>query len=125
METLTEKSRTVALFMGAKVVGEYFGSKGGYSDSVLLDFGTSECEQNKLHFPGNSRFWADTQLKFHNDYNWVMPVVTKLKNTKSKNYTLGQYPKFKFFNLPSLYTPLSDVFEECYKAVQFLNEHDD
>lgn len=69
----TENNKLIAEFMGAPFVGDYKGSKGGYQDTYLYDF-------RKLNI-GNEVFISDVQMKFHTDWNWLMPVIQKINET--------------------------------------------
>ncbi len=84
MENFTQGNLKLALYMGAAVMGEYWGAKGGYADSKLLDFATKECKENKFTYPENSRYWSDVNLKFHTSYDWLMPVFKKMLSDPSE-----------------------------------------
>jgi hypothetical protein len=62
------------LFLGATILETYYKpvepGKERQVDHLLLDFGA------KREFP-NSRYWADTCLPIHEDFNWTMMVVQK------------------------------------------------
>lgn len=117
----TKGNAMLAQYMGAVLLGEYFGSKGGYSDTQLLDLGTETAKKSGGGFPENNRYWSDTQLKYHKSWDWLSPVTNfALKkcsdnnddNNLSYNRLLetltGCYPN----DLESLWDVLVELAEE-------------
>lgn len=83
VNNIVENNKLIAEFMSAKVTGEYLGSKGGYKDTVLLDF-------TKADTPSDLKFISDCDLKYNTSWDWLMPVVEKINSdihyNESKEY---------------------------------------
>ena len=67
---ILEGNTLIAKYMGGVVIADYKGSKGGYFDTNIFDFGT-------LVQPDNTRYWSDINLKYHKDWNWLIPAMLK------------------------------------------------
>lgn len=63
-EKIVEINTLIAKFMGVKVIDEY-------PETLLLDF------IHKDNYPDNGRYHSNTCLKYHKEFNWLMPVLFK------------------------------------------------
>ena len=67
-EKIIEGNKLIAEFMGGVVCSIF-------TDHVLYDMGKDGIE--------NKRYWANTSLKFHSSYDWLMPVVEKIEKLEN------------------------------------------
>lgn len=109
--------------MGAKYTGEYLGNKGGYKDTVLLDF-------TKVDTPSNLKFISDCDLKYHTSWDWLMPVVEKIENEIAKVEITGLQGNFlcrirQGNNIieRSCYAKIATVYGSCVDYIEWYNTH--
>lgn len=68
---IIESNKLIALFMGAKEIAtEEFDFRGIQPDNQFL------------------QYWHVTKLKYNTSWNWLIPVVEKIKNDKSTHLLL-------------------------------------
>lgn len=83
----------------------------------------------ELHLKiGDFNIYSLSELKFHNDWNWLMLVVDKIEETnlgslemQSKNLVLLQYnyKTEKYYNS----TLIENVYNACIQFVKWYNEN--
>jgi len=74
-----QNNRIIAEFMGAKEIGQYLGSKGGYKDTILYEF-IKKDKNEDLSPPILLKHVSDVDFKYHSDWNWLMPVIDKIES---------------------------------------------
>jgi hypothetical protein len=112
----------ISMFMGGQLMGAYFGAKAGYSDTRLVDMGTKECKASKGEYPENTRFWSDTQMKYHKSWDWLMPVVHRIGKLQFVEYPglrehLEQYEYTVFLG-----SSIDVVYEKVVATIDFISK---
>ena len=75
-ELIERGSILISKFMGAKVIATY-------PDHLLLDYLVDESylinkNDDRKQYPDNSRYHGSNFLKYHKEFNWIMPVLKKV-----------------------------------------------
>lgn len=73
-QQIIEGNTLIAKFMGAVIIEHY-------PDHDLLDF------LHRDNYPDNNRYYATTSLKYHKEWNWIIPVVRKIKGVDETTST--------------------------------------
>lgn len=100
-------SQIARIFLGAIVLETYyhpaeFGEERKI-DHLLLDFGA------KREFP-NSRYWADSCLPIHNDFNWLVESLKKASRLRPDIYNI------------QLSLNIDEVYSQLCKMVEIINK---
>lgn len=100
-------SQISRMFLGAIVLETYyhpaeFGEERKI-DHLLLDFGA------KREFP-NSRYWADSCLPIHHDFNWLMEALKRALSLRPDIYNI------------QLSTNIDEVYAQLCRMIDIINE---
>lgn len=72
-----EKNGPIAEFMGA--IKEQWYPKAKQQTGIHYAYPPNE-------FPDNEKYHSDNLLKYHSDWNWLMPVVTKIESIYDEHH---------------------------------------
>lgn len=121
--TTDEGNEMIALFDGAIILEPYFRLESGVKtfDHNLLDMG----KERKT----NERYVAVTCLKYHSSWDWLMPVVEKIRNIDCNVGERGEYqtsPELilaidKLANYSILYVGIIDVWLTVTNFIKWYN----
>ncbi len=120
-----------ALYMGGTMIAEYGKPlevptdlpKKKTDGSALFDMGTDECKKKNFDFPGNSRYWSHTTMKFHTSYNWFMPVFFQLgKDVLEDAAPKAWYAEYCYLRELD-FEKLPDVWQVALKLVKEILTH--
>ena len=76
---ILEGNILIATYMGAKIVEQYPDAE--FGEHPLMGFDIKDP------YPDTSRYHAATTMHYHDDWNWIMPVVKKISDEIGYNLT--------------------------------------
>lgn len=106
MET-TEGSKLITEFTGHKIVAHLAGS-----NDPIYDIETDACKGYSL-----------TGMKYHNDWNWIMPVTREVYDRISPVAGDTQTEVIGELTIALLEEDVIDVFRAVVEAIKWYNEN--
>ncbi len=114
----------IAMYMGAVKVGSFTNNLGTLDkpnivhDHDLFDMGKYRTM--------NECYWADTTMKYHRDWNWLKPVLDKIKS-KPLYMTIDEVTPenaftWDFFRL-DIFTPIDVAWDAVVKYIEWYNKN--
>jgi len=103
---------------GNKLIAEFMGGKHNGGSYYKFYYGIDIVGVEENCRPDS---WIETNLKYHTSWDWLMPVVTKIKDYVliEKPYE-GLLDKVDVLNL-YITAPINTVWEQCVYAIKFIN----
>ena len=113
----------IAKFMGGVVVGSFTNNLGTLEKpNIVHDHDLYDMGKNRIQ---NQCYWADITMKYHKDWNWLMPCIFKIRTTCPvvTLYDLTDENKFIYdlFRL-NIFTPIEIVWKYCIEYVDWFNK---
>lgn len=124
MDKIVEKNSVIAKYMGGVVIADYKGSKGGYFDTEIFLF-------EKSTSPTNSKYISDIDMRYHKEFNWLIPVIMKLQKEDetrvdlSEDFMTLQWLKAELRKNLSYDLNIERLFEDTYSMINLINKYND
>lgn len=118
-EKYSKGNLIIALYMGATIVGS-FNNNIGTADKPILEHDHNLLDMGKNRTM-NECYWGDNTLKYHKDWNWLIPVYTKINKDIPFDHD-DSYLIFEVFNLKLINTPIDVAWNYCVLYIEWLNK---
>lgn len=105
MKNTTENNRLIAEFMGYKVI----------KNPPIIDDVIVWHKGIDISFPDNTLI--ESNLVYHNDWNWLMSVVEKIANIKGFHDIESDLANTKAT------AKIEDVYSSCISFIEWYNEN--
>ena len=114
----------IAKFMGGVVVGSFTNNLGTLEKpNVVHDHDLYDMGKNRTQ---NECYWAHTTMKYHKDWNWLMPVLSKIGATCpvliKTELNDGNYFIYDMFRFDLFHTTIETAWLAAINYIDWYNK---
>jgi hypothetical protein len=115
MKTIEEKNRMIAIFMGSETRSDIV------DDRTLAYFvGDYLMNISNSHNENDYNWFHPDDMEFHTSWDWIMPVVQKIKSIGDK--IMDNYELLDELDNALIHAEMKHVYKSVVNIIKYLNK---